>query len=56
MADVGEMFRMFYKKYDRNAVAKEYNTLDVSFCIFNTYKPISFDVEARMKMTALQYR
>lgn len=49
MADVGEMFRMFYKKYDRNAVAKEYNTLDVSFCIFNTYKPISFDVEARMK-------
>ncbi len=49
MADVSEMFRRFYKKYDRNDVVKEYNTADLSFNIFNTYKPISFDVEARMK-------
>lgn len=49
MADVGKMFRRFYKKYDRNDVIKEYNTADLSFNIFNTYKPISFDVEARMK-------
>lgn len=49
MADVGEMFRKFYKKYDRDAVAKEYNTVDLSFCMLNTYKPISFDAEARMK-------
>ncbi len=31
MADVGEMFRKFYKKYDRDAVAKGGG--NPSFCV-----------------------
>lgn len=49
MADIGEMLRQFYSKYDRNSISKADITANTSFDMFNIHKPIPFDIEARMK-------
>lgn len=49
MAYVGEMLRRFYSKYDRNSIVKADSTANTSFGMFNIYKSIRFDIEARMK-------